>query len=78
MSLLKNTTIEITLKTQLELLDNLKYQNLIIFKNERMINDTYTLIKYIKYKVDDCYEKVNTNNILLVCIFILQIFILFK
>ena len=27
MSLLKNTTIEITLKTQLELLDNLKYES---------------------------------------------------
>jgi len=73
------------LKGQLELLHILKYQNELLLKqnsiclkNNIIINDLYSIITHTKQAVDDCYEKINTNNILLVCIFVLQIFILFK
>lgn len=67
------------LKYKLELLYNLQYQNKLLLKqNNLVIKNILKNVKYIETVVDECYEKINTNNILMICIFILQLFILFK
>lgn len=72
------------LEYQLEILKNFKYQNKILsYQYETLINNEILLksidikINYI-HEIINYYEKINTNNILLFCIFILQLFILFK
>ena len=70
---------------QIEMLKNIKYQNKLLFDHTTLLYNTDTSIKNTNYKLNNiyeelnkCYEKININNILLVCIFILQLFILFK
>jgi hypothetical protein len=66
-------------KYKLKLLYNLQCQNKVLLKqNNLVIKEILSNVKSIKETIDECYEKINTNNILLICIFILQIFILFK
>lgn len=70
---------------QIEMLKNIKYQNELLFKqcenirnNEIIIKNILKYVNYTHIILNDTLEKVNINNILLVSIFILQIFILFK
>lgn len=66
-------------KYKLKLLYNLQCQNKVLLKqNNLVIKEILSNVKSIKERIDECYEKINSNNILLICIFILQIFILFK
>ena len=73
------------LEYQLEILKNFQYQNKILlqqiklsFNNEILLKRIYKKINYINKIIDIYYQQINTNNILLIFIFILQIFILFK
>ena len=77
---------------QVEMLKNIKYQNKLLFDHTTLLYNSDNSIKNIIYKLNDIHEdfkwyrsslnkiqeKININNILLVCIFILQLFILFK
>ena len=70
---------------QVEMLKNINYQNKLLFDHTTLLYNSDNSIKNIFHKLNNlyeylnnCNEKINVNNILLVCIFILQLFILFK
>ena len=70
---------------QVEMLKNIKYQNKLLFdhttllyNSDNSIKNTFHKLNNIYEDLNNCHEKINVNNILLVCIFILQLFILFK
>jgi len=77
---------------QLEMLNNFKYQNEILFEellvlknNENYFDDIFKKIKNLNNRIvcfnnilENYTEKINVCNILLVCVLILQIFLLFK
>jgi len=70
---------------QVEMLKNIIYQNKLLFDHTTLLYNSNNSIKNIFHKLNNiyedlnkCHEKININNILLVCIFILQLFILFK
>ena len=75
----------IFIEYQVEMLKNIKYQNKLLFDHTTLLYNSDNNIKNIFHNLDsiyedlnNCHEKINVNNILLVCIFILQLFILFK
>lgn len=75
----------IFIEYQVEMLKNIKYQNKLLYDHTTLLYNSNNSIKNIFHKLNNiyedlnnCHEKININNILLVCIFILQLFILFK
>jgi hypothetical protein len=63
---------------QIEMLKNIKYQNKLLLKQYENIINNEIVMKDILIKINNTYNTININNIILVSIFIAQIFILFK
>ena len=60
------------------MLKNIKYQNKLLLKQYENIINNEIVMKDILIKINNTYNTININNIILVSIFIAQIFILFK
>ena len=60
------------------MLKNIKYQNKLLLKQYENIINNEIVMKDILIKINNTYNTININYIILVSIFIAQIFILFK